>query len=354
MHSVQIAFQVLPHSCMFFGVASKILLQLEPSQIPANFRTGYGFGYLLASIIVDLFLASRATGVPQKYRRWSNYREPLLPARGRWEEMCHATTVYCLHVCAAYAKPSSKKVCSEQYNKISRALSDIWEGIGPLGANHLINQKACLGFLPSWCQDSATVDPTSGVVKFFNDKYQLHKKLTRTELDRFMATLLKRLEVVFGTTFTDRIVKNVLCKSFRALSHKDSRKKKESWCDTLLPEQQSFRFETNFILVMSPDGETEAVNGDSILNRFPFGDCLLTMEEFVAELGLPAVMPTESQMRKYLFYGKVWRPKVKFDLEFTISPPVTLSKMALETSKIIFSKWIGSRPIPHKQKQMHT
>jgi hypothetical protein len=138
---------------MFFGVASKMLLQLEPSQISANFRTGYSFGYLLASIVMDLFLAPQATGVPQKYRHWSNYREPLVPARGRWEEMCHATMVYCLHVCAAYAKPSLKKVCLEQYNKISRALSDIWEGIGSLGANHLINQRACLGFLPSWCRD---------------------------------------------------------------------------------------------------------------------------------------------------------------------------------------------------------
>jgi hypothetical protein len=122
------------------------------------------------------------------------------------------------------------------------------------------------------------VDPTSRVVKFFNDEYQLRKKLTRTELDRFMATLLKRLEVVFGTTFTDRTVENVVCKSFRALSNNDSKKKMESWCDTLLPEHNFFQFETNFILVMSPDGETEEVDGDSILNRFPFGDRLLTIE----------------------------------------------------------------------------
>ncbi len=33
LHLVQIAFQVLPHSCMFFGVASEMLLQLQPSQI---------------------------------------------------------------------------------------------------------------------------------------------------------------------------------------------------------------------------------------------------------------------------------------------------------------------------------
>jgi hypothetical protein len=81
---------------------------------------------------------------------------------------------------------------------------------------------------------------------------------------------------------------------------------------------------------------------------------MLTMEELVDELGLPSVMPTESRMRQYRFYGKVWSPKVKFDVEFTLPPPFPLSKIALETSSHILSKYIGSRPIPRKRKQMHT
>jgi hypothetical protein len=330
-----------------------MLLQLQPSQIPATFRNGYGFGYLLASIIVDLFMLTRAAGVPQKYRRYSNYREPSVPVRARWEEMCHATVVYCMHVCAAYAKPSSKKVRAEHYKKIASTLSDIWEGIGPLGANHSINQKACLGFLPPWCRELATVDPTSRVVKFFNDEFRLRRKLNRTELDRFMATLLKRLEVVFDTTFTDRIVENILCKAFRVLSKNNGNKKVLAWCDTLLPGQQIFDFKSNFVLVLSQGGEMEEVEGDAIVNRFPYGDSLLTMEELVSELGLPSVMPTESRMRKYRFYGKVWWPKVKFDVDFTMPPSKPLSKNALETTKTMLSKWIGSRPIPRKRKQMY-
>jgi hypothetical protein len=133
-------------------------------------------------------------------------------------------------------------------------LSDIWEGIGPLGANHSIKQKACLGFLPSWCGEMATIDPMLCVVKFFNDKYQLQRKLNRTELDRFMATLLKQLEVVFNTTFTERIVENVLCKAFRMLKNNNSNKKVEMQCDTLLPGQQHYKFKSNFILVLSPSG----------------------------------------------------------------------------------------------------
>jgi hypothetical protein len=84
--------------------------------------------------------------------------------------MCHETTVYCLHVFAAYGQPSSKKVRTDQYKKIASTISDIWDGTGPLGANHSINQKACLGFLPAWCREAATVEPSSRVVKFFNEK----------------------------------------------------------------------------------------------------------------------------------------------------------------------------------------
>jgi hypothetical protein len=66
-----------------------------------------------------------------------------------------------------------------------------------------------------------------------------------------MATLLKQLEVIFDTTFTDRIVENFLCKAFRALSNNDSTKKGQSWCDTLLLGQQLYKFKSNFILVLS-------------------------------------------------------------------------------------------------------
>jgi hypothetical protein len=53
LHSVQMAFCVLPHTCMFFGITSRMLLEVNPNQIPASYRKGYAFGYLLASMIVD-------------------------------------------------------------------------------------------------------------------------------------------------------------------------------------------------------------------------------------------------------------------------------------------------------------
>ena len=37
MHSVQMAYHVLPHTCMFFGVASRMLLEVDTNQIPASY-----------------------------------------------------------------------------------------------------------------------------------------------------------------------------------------------------------------------------------------------------------------------------------------------------------------------------
>jgi hypothetical protein len=48
-HSVQMAFQVLPHTCVFFEIVSKMLLRLNPIRIPATYR----FGFLLSSLTVD-------------------------------------------------------------------------------------------------------------------------------------------------------------------------------------------------------------------------------------------------------------------------------------------------------------
>jgi hypothetical protein len=62
------AFQLLPHTCVFFGIASKMLLQLDPICIPATYRKGHRFGFLLSSLMVDLLKLSHESGIPQKDR----------------------------------------------------------------------------------------------------------------------------------------------------------------------------------------------------------------------------------------------------------------------------------------------
>jgi hypothetical protein len=83
----------------------------------------------------------------------------------------------------------------------------------------------------------------------------------------------------------------------------------------------------------------------------PLSAIELTMDEVVSELELLSTMPSESRPRRYLFYGKVWSPKAKFQVDFNVPQAVPLSKKAGEMTTTILSKWRGFRPIPRKQKR---
>jgi hypothetical protein len=88
-----------------------------------------------------------------------------------------------------------------------------------------------------------------------------------------------------------------------------------------------------------PGGSGFDAKGNAIANQFPYDDCLLTMDELVFKLGLPSLMPLESCRHIYLFYGKLWCPKVKFEVELKV--PLAgrpLSKKALEMTYTILSK----------------
>jgi hypothetical protein len=103
-------------------------------------------------------------------------------------------------------------------------------------------------------------------------------------------------------------------------------------------------------VVIYPNGETEQFEGNAIVNGIPYGDRLLTVAEFISELGLPSSMPTESRRRRYTFSRKVWLPNVKFAVESNLPPPEPISKKALETVKRVVTKSIQEPAIPHKRK----
>jgi hypothetical protein len=171
-------------------------------------------------------------------------------------------------------------------------------------------------------------------------------------LDRFLATLSRQLEVVFDTPFTEQILENVLCKAFRVLSKREA-KKPLIWCDTLLPQQRLYGFKSDYIFVISPNGNTEEVEGVAIANWFPFGDLLLTMEELVIKLGLVRTMPTRSIRRRYQLSSKVWCLKANVKVNFYLPPADQLSnEIALQTTQTILTKWIGDQRISRKRKQM--
>jgi hypothetical protein len=128
---------------------------------------------------------------------------------------------------------------------------------------------------------------------------------------------------------------------FHALSNPDA-KKRSPWCNTLLSGQLLYQFESKSISVISPSSDREQVEGKAIVYRFPYSDCLLTMEEVICELGLSSTMPLESPWCIYLFYGKVWSPKMKFQVDSKVLQDAPLSKKTAEMTTMTLSKWSAS------------
>jgi hypothetical protein len=174
--------------------------------------------------------------------------------------------------------------------------------------------------------------------------------LNRSELDRFFATVSRRMEVVFCTKFTDRIVENLLCKTFRVLSN-NGQQEAARWCDTLIAQQQLYQFNHGSTLVISADGSMEEVEGNAIIHRFPFHDQLLTMAELISELELKGMMPSESRIRKYRIPRNLWYPKVKFEVDFKVPVVRPLSTKGIETTNRILNRWIGEPRIPRKRRR---
>jgi hypothetical protein len=198
--------------------------------------------------------------------------------------------------------------------------------------------KFCV--LPAWCRDLVELDPASRPIKFFSDvdRYKVGKKLVGPELDRFIAALLCRFEFAFKSPFTERIMENILCKARRVLSNDMG---DERWCDTLLTDQRLYQFKKNSVLVLSPCGGVEEVEGNAVINRWPYGGAHFTMEELVVEFGFPSVLPTNERIGTYQFGRKVWNPTARFDVEFNVPPANPVSKMAEAETISMLSKWIG-------------
>jgi hypothetical protein len=158
----------------------------------------------------------------------------------------------------------------------------------------------------------------------------------------------RQFEVAFDTMFTDRVIENVLCKMYRVLNNCD---KNSKWCNTSQPGQLLFNFQSNCVLVISPNGENKEVDGDAIVNCFPYGDRLLTMVEIGKQLGLPTLMLTQSPLSNYQLSDKIWCQKVQFDVEFNLLAKTLLSKEVKIMTKTILSKEIGANWVPWKQNQ---
>jgi hypothetical protein len=56
-----------------------------------------------------------------------------------------------------------------------------------------------------------------------------------------------------------------------------------------------YKFESGSVVIIYPSTDKqEVIDGDAVINWFPYGHQLMTMTEIVEDLGLPTTLPTDS------------------------------------------------------------
>jgi hypothetical protein len=72
------------------------------------------------------------------------------------------------------------------------------------------------------------------------------------------------------------------------------------------------------------------------------------MAEMVEALGLPKILPSQSRTSRFQFFGPIWFPKVKFEVEYELVRAPPLSGEALKLSEDVFDRWMVEPPIGRK------
>jgi len=132
------------------------------------FREEYAFGWLLSTLNEMLFYKCRSNR--QDWQRYRSQMDPRTLPLHQWNKQCHWNLSHCLHFFAAYHNASSKEKRKKVYKALHSSFVNKTRGVGNLGMNHSIFQKACLGFLPTWVRDYVFVNPKSRALSWINKK----------------------------------------------------------------------------------------------------------------------------------------------------------------------------------------
>ena len=96
-------------------------------------------------------------------------------------------------------------------------------GFGPLIAEHLICERACLGLLPSWFRSYSKLHDQHKAVTQIREKYSLGDEMRGNRLDSFLVSLSTALSNKYQHEFTLRDSENILCKSYRLTNNSDAK-----------------------------------------------------------------------------------------------------------------------------------
>ena len=163
--------------------------------------------------------------------------------------------------------------------------------MGHLIANHGLAILSLLGLMPSWVRLEVEYSRDAKYMIHFSKCYFKETKFqTNTRMLQIMATMKRALEIeTERDNIPDRVVENVLCKTYRMEIGNYSK-----YSEILLPGQLLFCdgvHEDDFLQVIYPPGSPpgwapQRVLGPSLINQWPCGNKFISTSKFIERFGI--------------------------------------------------------------------
>jgi hypothetical protein len=331
---LQTAYEIFPNTSYYFGVAACTLLRGPRRRLRTKFR-GFSFGLAMVQLMSQFWEIARSLPSGRRPgRRFAVYNLPVLPEPEVWDKRCHHKMVTCLHVHALHSTIKSRKEKQKVYKSILLRLCGQAPKVGHLIMNHSMALMAQIGLLPAWIRDEAMIKEDSRYMTYFCGNYKVDKALLLLGCEKLISTVQAAFNSRFNRKFTIRQIENILCKVYRLDNSSD-----DGWFDLFFPLQNTFSFEGDKILIYSPDqpDAPQELSG-FLINRWPYGDTVMGMEEMVRSMHLGAIMPTDKSSATFNVPHQLLFPTAQVPFDFVLNEVKRDNRTAQALSESVIAK----------------
>ena len=241
--------EMVPNQMYLSHVAALIMLQC-PDLEKRLFPRGPLFGRLFALILCQV--ATTYTDW-KTFCRYNHYGLRDIPDKETWLETVKLRLHMIIPFWKDYKRKLSKQGCICAMKKFTANLTRTNDGTGCLAGNHATLVMGMLGLLPSWTIDFAVITAKAKPIDWINKNITLEKPLKGAELDWFVASLARSLQVIFpNIKFSLRIMENLMCEAYRHFLAQ--LRGRVTFNDTLQLDQWAFVFNGQSMMFVSADG----------------------------------------------------------------------------------------------------
>jgi len=203
----------------YFGAVAEFIINAEKNWISSiiDHHRGFRIGFLFLSVMKEI--QSSLTNQPPV--RFNDYKLFECQNYNMWETSMKKKVLIALHTQHFYNKPQTYNENIKSYRKVLSMFTKCMKGAGDLTLHHSIGIMSCIGIIPKWIFNYASIQPSSRYMKYFQEKYDI-KDLKLEKCINISNRIINTLSSKHNVKMSLRTLENVLCKYYRETSKTNS------------------------------------------------------------------------------------------------------------------------------------